>query len=66
MRKTLIIIGSWLFILIACVCGLAVIGSVGAIEQDMVSITQGIVQAVIFGALTLVFGKIGFALFEAI
>lgn len=65
-RVSILKVVGMVFLFLAVICGIGVFGSVGAIEQDMVSIARGCVQALVCGALTLVFGWIGFALWDEI
>lgn len=61
MKKRVLLINSigMALVALAVACGIGCIGSIGAIEWGMVSITRGAVQAVACGVGTVVLGKLG-------
>ena len=65
-RVTLSKVIGMIFICLALVSGLCVLGSVGALEQGMVSIARGCVQTGVFMVVTLVLGWLGFAFWDEI
>lgn len=60
-RITIVRIIGMFCICIACVCGIAVVGSFGAMEFGA-PIGRCVIQAIVFGILTWAFGKFGTAL----
>lgn len=65
-RKVWMFIASQICFFIAGGCAIAVVATFGAAEWYPISALHIVSQAGLFAVLTWIFGKIGFALYEAI